>query len=144
MIRRTVFECGGEFESRSIRPAWTIMNCGPGVAAECDIANIPEALTFHRNLTVKPAHVALDHRALLVEKLMERFGDDRIKRRYLLRERAMHLADLAKQRLKDGSLQEGRELLVRGLSLSLGKAPSLKTGWRCLSRLAKSYLSHNR
>ena len=139
MIRRSVLERVGGFDE-SFRSAglddhelWT------RIAAYCEIASLPESLTFHRNRTVQPEPVALEHRAILIPKLLARFGQDREKRKYLLREQALCLADQGKRLVKQGRPIEGRARLYEGLILSLREARSGRAAWKCLLRLARSY-----
>jgi hypothetical protein len=108
------------------------------IGAHCEIAGIPEPLTYHRNREVKPPDIALEHRPILIETLLKRFPHDREKRRYLLSERAAYLADNGKYLVRQGRVREGRRSLAQGLALSLGEARSWKTAWRCLSRFVRS------
>ena len=140
MIRRSVLDDVGGFDEAFHSAGLDDHELWTRIAAHAEIAGIPEPLTYHRNLSVKPAQVALDHRVLLVSKLMARFGDDPVKRRYLSRERAACLADQGKQWLMEGRRHAARSLFMQGLWLSLAEARSLKTGWRCLARLARSYV----
>jgi glycosyltransferase involved in cell wall biosynthesis len=140
MIRRSVLEAIGGFDEAFHSAGLDDHELWTRVAAYCGIADIPEPLTYHRNLGVKPAQVALQHRSLLLSKLMARFGHDPEKRRYLVREQAMLLADQGKQSLKEGRLGEARSQLARGLLLSLSEGCSPKTAWRCVSRILRSYL----
>jgi glycosyltransferase involved in cell wall biosynthesis len=141
MIRRSVLNAIGGFDEDFRSAGLDDHELWTRIAAYCHIANIPEPLTYHRNLTVKPAHIALEHRALLVSKLLKRFGDDPAKRRYLLREQAGYYADRGKQLVADGRGAEGRALLWEGVRLSLGEAKNLKTACRCLRRMARSYVT---
>ena len=140
LIRRAVLEQVGGFDEAFLSAGLDDHELWTRIAEHCDIANIAEPLTYHRNLAIKPAHVALEHRILLISKLMSRFGDDPDKRQYLLEEEAMHLADQGKERIKRGERREGRSDLVHGLTLSLGEARSFKTAWRCLTRIVRSYV----
>lgn len=139
MIRRSVLSAVGGFDETFRSAGLDDHELWTRVAAHCDIANIPEPLTYHRNREIKPAQVALEHRALLIPKLLARFGQDPEKRRYLVREQALYLADQGKRLVKEGQRREGRAQLRRGLALSLTDARSLTTAWRCLLRLARSY-----
>jgi len=138
MIRRSVLSAIGGFDE-SFRSAglddhelWT------RIAAYCEIANLPEPLTYHRNRTIQPEAVAMEHRAVLIPKLLARFGADEGKRRYLLQEQALYLADQGKLLVKLGQKQEGRARLYEGLKLSLRGARSTRAAWRCLLRLVRS------
>lgn len=140
MIRRSVFDAVGAFDDAFHSAGLDDHEFWARVAAYCDIANIPEALTYHREFTAKPAHIALDHRVLLISKLMSRFGTDPMKRQYLLREEASYFSDYGKQLIRNGHRRQGRSHLIQGLFLSLGKARSPKTAWRCLTRMIRSYV----
>ncbi|MGH7231750.1 MAG: glycosyltransferase [Nitrospiraceae bacterium] len=140
MIRRSVLEGVGGFDESFRSAGLDDHELWSRIAAEYRIANVAEALTYHRNVSVKPPHIALEHRVLIIGKLMKRFGSDPAKRQYLLREQALFLADQGKYLVNQGRRDEGRSYLLQGLSLSLGDARSLKTAWRCLSRIARSYL----
>mgnify|MGYP001592188480 CR=1 FL=1 len=139
LIRKSVLESVGGFDEVFKSAGLDDHELWTRIAVGCEIANIAEPLTYHRNREVKPAPIALGHRAVLIRKLLERFGHDLEKRRYLVREQARHFADLGKQILTEGHFKEGRSYLVQGLILSLGEARSLKTAWRCLARIARSY-----
>lgn len=139
MIRKTVLKVAGGFDEAFGSAGMDDHDLWPRIAAVCAIANIAEPLTYHRNREIKPAQIALEHRALLIERLMKRFGDLPERRQYLLREQALHCCDVGKHLIANGQLSQGRALLAKGLTLSLGRARSVKTGWRCLSRLVRSY-----
>ncbi|MEW6247794.1 MAG: glycosyltransferase [Nitrospirota bacterium] len=140
MIRRSVLQTVGGFDERFHSAGLDDHELWTRIAAQYDIANIAEPLTYHRNREIKPAQIALGHRPLLLSTLLERFGHDPVRRRYLLREQACYLADRGKQLVRDGHRREGRSILWQGLVLSLGDGRSLTTAWRCLSRLTRSYL----
>lgn len=139
LIRRSVFETAGGFDERFHSAGMDDHELWTRIAARYEIANIPEPLTYHRNRDIKPATIALAHRPLLLSTLLERFGYDPVRRRYLLREQARYLADQGKQLVREGRRPEGRSMLWRGFLLSLAEGRSLSTAWRCLSRLARSY-----
>jgi len=139
MVRKSVFDAVGGFDERFHSAGLDDHELWTRIAAHYEIANIPEPLTFHRNLGAKPAHIALAHRAILLRTLMQRFGNDREKRRYLTREEALYWSDLGKESLSRGHVAEGRAQLLQGFRLSLTEARSPKTAWRCLSRLIRSY-----
>lgn len=139
MIRKKVLDAVGGFDEAFSSAGMDDHDLWPRIAAACTIANIGEPLTFHRNREIKPAHIALEHRALLIERLLKRFGDLSERRQYLFREQAFYYCDVGKHLIAGGQVREGRGLLVKGLALSLGRARSVKTGWRCLSRLVRSY-----
>jgi glycosyltransferase involved in cell wall biosynthesis len=140
VIRRSVLEHVGGFDEAFQSAGLDDHELWTRIAEHYDISSINEPLTYHRNLTIKPAHIALEHRVLLFSKLMTRFSDDVEKRKYLLEERAMQLADQGKERIKRGERRQGRFDLLHGLGLSLGEARSLKTAWRCLTRIVRSYV----
>lgn len=140
LIRRSVLDAVGGFDERFHSAGLDDQELWTRIAAHCDIANVPEPLTFHRNREHKPAEIAVNHRGLLIELLLQRVGDDPERRRYLLREQAAYLADLGKLQVRDGDLARARASFRDGLSLALGRARSWKTAWRCLNRMARSYL----
>ncbi len=140
MIRRSVLQTVGGFDERFHSAGLDDHELWTRIAAQYDIANIAEPLTFHRNRDIKPADVALAHRPLLIETLLARFGEDPVKRRYLLREQASYLADQGKQLVSMGERTRGRSCFVQGLALGVMEARSWKTAWRCLSRLVRSYV----
>jgi glycosyltransferase involved in cell wall biosynthesis len=140
LIRRSVLEAVGGFDERFNSAGMDDHELWTRIAARYEIANIPEPLTYHRNREIKPARIALGHRPVLLSTLLQRFGDDAAKRRYLVREQASYLADYGKQLVNEGRARQGRSCLREGLVLSLGEARSLKTAWRCLSRLTRSYV----
>jgi glycosyltransferase involved in cell wall biosynthesis len=139
MIRRSVLEEIGGFDE-SFRSAglddhelWT------RIAAHSEIASIPEPLTLHRNREHKPADIALEHRSILIPKLLARVGQDPEKRHYLLHEQALYLADRGRQLVREGRRREGRACLREALAFSLGSARSARACWRCLVTLVRSY-----
>jgi glycosyltransferase involved in cell wall biosynthesis len=140
MIRRSVLQTVGGFDERFHSAGLDDHELWTRIAAQYDIANIAEPLTSHRNRDIKPADVALAHRPLLIETLLARFGEDPVRRRYLLREQASYLADQGKQLVSMGERTRGRSCLVQGLALGVMEARSWKTAWRCLSRLVRSYV----
>lgn len=139
MIRREVLSAVGGFDETFGSAGMDDHELWPRIAAVCTVANIAEPLTFHRNREIKPARIALEHRVLLIERLMRRFGDRPERRQYLLREQAFYYCDFGKHLIASGQVPQGRTLLAKGLALSLGRARNMKTGWRCLSRLVRSY-----
>ncbi len=140
LIRKSVFESVGGFDEGFKSAGLDDHELWTRIAVCCEIANIAEPLTYHRNREVKPAPIALGHRAVLIGKLLERFGHNPEKRRYLVREQALYFADMGKQILKEGHCKEGRSYLLQGLTLSLGEARHFKTALRCLTRIARSYI----
>lgn len=140
MIRRSVIERAGGFDERFGSAGLDDHEFWPRVAQHCEIALIDEPLTYHRHRVVQPPHVELGHRALLIETLLERFGREPDKRRYLLEERAAYLADLGKWRLQQGDRTGGRTSLQEALTLCFSEAWSWKTAWRSLTRIVRSYL----
>lgn len=140
MIRRSVFLTVGGFDEAFHSAGLDDHELWPRIAARYRLANIPEPLTYHRNSTVKPPRIALAHRTVLIDKLLNQFSHDPLKRRYLFSEQAMWLADHGKQLIKEGNLDAGRVSLIQGLTFGLTKGKSAKAVWRCLSRLARSYI----
>jgi GT2 family glycosyltransferase len=139
MIRMAVLESVGGFDERFNSAGMDDHELWTRIAAHSRIKSIPEALTYHRNREIKPPEIALGHRLLLIETLLARFGHDPEKRRYLIQEKACYLADQGKHLVKAGHRRQGRSYLLQGLALSLGEGRSLKTAWRCLVRIARSY-----
>jgi len=82
----------------------------------------------------------LGHRPILLSRLMERYGQDPKKRRYLMAEQASYFSDLGKYLITKGQRREGRAYLLQGLTLSLREVRSWKIVWRCLTRTVRSYL----
>ena len=138
LIRKALFEEVGGFDEQFNSAGMDDHELWTRIAVATTIVGIPEPLTLHRNREIKPADIALGHRPLLIEKLMARFGQDPAKRHYLQRERAFYLTDQGKYLIARGRVQEGRSTLIQGLMLSLGEGRSLKTAWRCVTRLARS------
>ncbi|HEV8539692.1 MAG TPA: glycosyltransferase family A protein [Nitrospiraceae bacterium] len=140
MLRRSVIDQAGGFDERFASAGLDDHEFWPRVAQHCEIALIDEPLTYHRHRELKPPQVELSHRLLLNGLLMERFGHDQAKRRYLLEERAASLADLGKWRLSQADVTGGRACLKEALALSVGEIWNVKMTWRSLSRLLRSYL----
>jgi len=140
MIRRTVLAAVGGFDESFRSAGMDDQELWTRIGAHCEIAGIPESLTYHRNREVKPPTIALEHRPILIQTLLQRFPHDREKRRYLLREQAVYLADNGKYLIRHGRVSEGRRHLGQGLALSLGEAWSCKTAWRCFSRFLRSLM----
>lgn len=140
LIRRSVLDAVGGFDERFHSAGLDDQELWTRIAAHCDIADVPEPLTYHRNRERKPAEIAVRHRGLLIELLLRRFSKDPERHRFLLREQAAYLADLGKLQVRDGDLAKGRASFMQALSLSLGRARSWKTAWRCLHRMARSFL----
>lgn len=140
LIRRSVLTAVGGLDESFLSAGMDDHELWTRIAVYCEIANVPEPLTFHRNREIRPARIGLSHRAILIGKLLERFGDDRGKRRYLMMEQASYFADLGKHLIEQGRRREGRVHLHQGLAIGLRQAQSFKTIWRCLSRLVRSYV----
>lgn len=139
MIRRSVFDVAGIFDSEFHSAGLDDHELWPRIAMVCEIAAVEEPLTYHRSRTLKPPEIALDHRRMLIGKLLAGFGTDSSKREYLLEAQAAYLSDLGKHLLKNGRTEEGRSSLREGLRLSLHEGRSLKAAYRCVSRLLRSY-----
>lgn len=140
MIRRSVIDQAGGFDERFGSAGLDDHEFWPRIVQHCEIVLIDEPLTYHRHRVVKPAQVELSHRALLNEILLERFGHDPEKRRYLLREKAAYLADMGKWHIRRGDRFRGRANLQEALNLCFREAWSWKTTWRALTRIVRSYL----
>ncbi|WP_447979718.1 glycosyltransferase family 2 protein [Candidatus Nitrospira bockiana] len=140
LVRKSVLEKVGVFDERYNSAGLDDHELWARVAEEHDLASINEPLTLHRVGDQKPADIAIGHRPLLIATLLERFGNDGEKRRYLLREQALYLCDRGKLLIKQGQYRQGRECLLRGLVYSLGRAQSPKAAWRCFLRMIRSYL----
>jgi glycosyltransferase involved in cell wall biosynthesis len=140
MIRRTALEQAGGFDERFGSAGMDDHELWPRIADVCEIVMIDEPLTVHRYFEKKPAEVGLRHRGLLNELLLERYGHDPDKRRYLMEERAAYLADLGKWHVQRGERSQGRIYLQEALGLVLKEVPNGKTLWRAASRLLRSFL----
>ena len=140
LIRKAVFDSVGGFDERFDSAGLDDYELWTRIGAHCEIANISEPLTYHRNRLIKPPEIELGHRDMLLSTLLKRFKDDPQKRRYLMREQARYLAARGQHLVRQGRPREGRSYLVQGLARSLGEAQSLTTAWRCLSRIARSYV----
>lgn len=139
MIRRSILDQVGGFNEAFHSAGLDDHELWPRIAAACEIGHIPEPLTSHRLRTIKPPEIALDHRRLLVSSLLERFGHEPSKRRYIEREQARYFCDAGKHLLKMGQRDEARSDLMQGLRLSLTEGWDPKTAYRCVSRLARSF-----
>lgn len=140
MIRRSVIDQVGGFDERFGAAGLDDHELWPRVAQQCEIVLIDEPLTYHRHGESKPPHVELGHRILLNEALLARFGHERDKRRYLMRERALYFADRGKWRLQQGDLT-GRADLLNALRLCVRETWSWKAARRAMSRMVRSYFS---
>jgi glycosyltransferase involved in cell wall biosynthesis/SAM-dependent methyltransferase len=140
MIRRSVIERAQGLDERYKSAGLDDQEFWTRVAACCEIANIAEPLTFHRNNEAKPRRIEIEHRALLIQTLLARFGGDPQKRRYLLREQAAYLLVMGKQCIQEGDRSGGQGYLREALRLCLGEAWSWKTVWRSLNRIVRSYV----
>jgi hypothetical protein len=140
VIRRSVIDQAGGFDERFNSAGLDDHEFWPRIAQHCEIDLIDAPLTFHRHREVKPAHVELEHGVLLNDMLLERFGEDPERRRFLLREKASRLSDMGKWLIQIGDQAGGRRCLRESLGLCLGEAWSGKTAWRSLSRLVRSYV----
>ncbi len=139
LIRRSVFDAVGGLDESFGSAGMDDHELWTRIAARYAIAHVAEGLTYHRHHADKPSHIGIEHRGILIERLLARYGDDLERQRYLLQERAAYWSDLGRWYVAEGRVGEGRELLQRGLRASLGSPPSLKTAWRCLGRLLRSY-----
>ena len=139
MIRRSIIDKAGGFDERFDSAGLDDHEFWPRIAQHCEIVLIDERLTFHRHRVVKPAHVELRHRVLLNKILLEQFGHDPEKRRYLMMEKAAYLADMGKWHIQMGDRSGGRACLKEALNLCLREALSWKTTWRTISRIARWY-----
>lgn len=139
MFRRSVLDAAGGFDEAFRSAGLDDHEMWARVAAITRIAGLDEVLTFHRHRWAKPAEIALEHQAILIERLRGLCGDDVERSRYLAYEEARHLADLGKHLVIEGRHAEGRAHLVRGLCVSLSRARSPKMAWRCLARFVRSY-----
>lgn len=139
MIRRSVINQVGGFDERFSSAGLDDHEFWPRVAQQCEIALIDEPLTYHRHGDIKPVQVELEHRILLNETMLQRFGHEPSKRRYLMEEKAVCLADTGKWLVQRGDLEKGRAAMRESLRLCFCEAWSGKAAWRAISRLARSY-----
>jgi glycosyltransferase involved in cell wall biosynthesis len=140
LIRRSVLDAVGGFDEAFDAAGMDDYELWARIAAHSEIANVAEPLTYHRRRERKSPWIGLRHRPILIAILLDRFGHEPDKRRYLIRARASYLRDLGAQLAREGCLGEGRARLLEGLKLSLGDARSPRTAWGCLSRIVRSYL----
>lgn len=140
MIRKAVLDVAGGFDEAFRSAGLDDHELWPRIAAITEIASVDEPLTFHRNRWVKPTEIALEHRAILIERLRALCRQDGRKKRYLALEEARYCADLGRHLVEERRYREGRSLLVRGLRLSLTDARSFHVAWRCMQRIVRSYL----
>jgi len=141
MIRRSVIDRVGGFDERFSSAGMDDHEFWPRVAQACEIVLVDEPLTYHRHGDVKPVEVELEHRVLLNECLLQRFGHEPDKRRYLMREKALCLADTGKWRLRQGNAEAGRACFEEALRLCVREAWSGKAAWRAVSRIIRSYFT---
>ncbi|MDE3242946.1 MAG: glycosyltransferase family 2 protein [Nitrospirota bacterium] len=140
MIRRSVIHQVGGFDERFGSAGLDDHEFWPRVAQQCEIVLIDEPLTYHRHGEDKPPQVELGHRILLNEALLQRFGHEDDKRRYLMKERAVYFADMGKWRLQQGDLG-GRADLLSALRCCVREVWSWKAARRAMSRMVRSYFS---
>jgi glycosyltransferase involved in cell wall biosynthesis len=139
MVRRSVIDRVGGFDERFSSAGMDDHEFWPRVAQACEIVLVDEPLTYHRHGDVKPVEVELEHRVLLNECLLQRFGHEPDKRSYLMREKALCLADMGKWSIGQGDCPRGRAYLKGALSLCVRESWSWKAAWRAVSRMARSY-----
>jgi len=139
MIRRSVIDQVGGFDERFGSAGMDDHEFWPRVAQACEIVLVDELLTYHRHGDIKPVEVELEHRVLLNESLLQRFGHEPDKRSYLMREKALCLADMGKWSIGQGDCPRGRAYLKDALNLCVRESWSWKAAWRAVSRMARSY-----
>lgn len=110
----------------------------------CEIANI-----YHFNKPLflyrlhpgnTPAHVVEHNTALFIEKLMERFGSNRERKRYLIVKKIGFLSDMGKTRIKNGQVVDGRRYLWESVMLSIQSQANFKVLVRTVLRIMNSYI----
>ena len=139
MIRSVVLDKIGGFDQRFRSAGLDDHEFWTRVADYCEIANIAEPLTYHRNLVGKAPEIQLSHREVLLSRLMNRYGGHLEKRRYLERERASALSDLGKHYLLTGHKREGQKHLIRAIIASISiEGWNAKIACRSSARLLRS------
>jgi len=142
MIRKSVLENIGCFDERFGQAGMDDHELWARIGSSYPIAVVKEGLTYHRKSRAKPSRIGIEHRMLLNQLLLDRFGDNPKKKKYLMKERAAFLNDFGKQLIGDGYMVEGRRKLKESMALCMKENCCLKVLFRSFFRFLRSYATY--
>lgn len=140
LVRREILERVGGFDEDFPAAAYEDLEFSIRVGQVCEIYCVDRPLAKHRDhgeSASSDEERGLRNRALFVEKMVSRFGDDRAHRRFLSGERARCLSDFGKYLVNRGERRKGRILLAQSIGLSVGTL-HFPVAMRAFGRLTRS------
>jgi len=147
MFRRALLERSGLFDEEFKKAGledidfWSRMGVVTGFSC---MATPLVQHRMHRQSTCRRFEgtaIPFKHRRLLVKKMMSRFGDDEVRRRFLQGEMVSYRSDLGKWLVGQGRVAAGRKQLLESIVFNLRGPRNLGKLGRSVLRLARSVFS---
>jgi hypothetical protein len=141
MIRKEVYAKAGGMDEGFIGACLQDYEWAARLCEAANIYYINKPLFLYRlHPANTPTHVVEHNTSLFIERLMQRFGSCRERRRYLIAKRIGFLSDMGKKRIKNGQVVEGRRYLWESVMLSIQTRANFKVLVRSLLRIMSSYI----